>query len=235
MSIFCTECGNKLNDEARFCTECGNQVIEVPDNEANDNAGQQSDKSQSSVDLFDCFAAIHDLKGEEQDKFFAENMSGAALNIVNRIGNNKIENLIEDAPELNERKHGFVIHVKDSLYLAALAGYEMFLAVWEQEGRPLDKFKSEPLIDKLANDWLDALENEYDKHADEMPDEVKTIMVRYVGFRMDGIEERHKEELEVLPHAVFEKIEGAHTSSVIWGYFVGIAESKSRYRTVSKS
>ena len=235
MSIFCTECGNKLSDEARFCTECGNQVIESSGNDANEAIEQQSDNSQPSPDLFDCFAAIHDLKGEERDKFFANNMSKAAQKILNRIEEIKLENLIEDAPELNERKHGFVSHVKDSLYLAALAGYEMFLTVWEQEGRPLDKFKSDPVEDKLTNDWLDALQNEYDKHVDDVPDEVKGIMVRYVGFRMDGIEERYKEELEVLPHAAFEKIEKAHTSSVIWGYFVGIVESKSRYRTASKS
>jgi len=233
MTNFCTDCGNALNDEARFCTNCGIQVIDdTSDTDSKPKINKKSVTPETaSDDLFDRFATIHDLKDKEHDKFYKENVTKAALNVTSKIEQIKIDALLESAPELNEQKHIFITYIKSSLYAGALGGYEIFLAAWEHEGRPLDKFKSKPINEKLLDDWIDAVDKEYDKHIDGISDEAKGIILRYSKFRMEGIEENHKEELEALPHATFEMIEQALSSSIIWGYFIGIVESKYRYKT----
>lgn len=230
MSIFCTNCGEELLEDSNFCGFCGAHLNDEGEGERS----EQEKNRQAKDDLFGQFAAMHDLKGEQRDKFFKENMSGAALQVLTRIERNKTDELIEDAPELNEQKHGFIRYIGDSLYLAALAGYEMYLTSWKMEGKPLDKFKKEPVEADLVKEWLDELRNQYDEIVDAMSDEMQGILVRYSGFRMESIQEKHKEELESLSHAAFEKIEQAHTSSIIWGYFLGTAESVYRYKSAPK-
>lgn len=238
MNAFCTECGNKIVENSKFCSSCGAKQLgeDSPKEEVDSSTEPHAEETPSNIlSLFDKFAEIHDTRGDERVKFFKECISSAAIQILDRIESNQLEQLLESAPEFKEHKHSFVAYIQSSLNASALGGYEIYVAQLALKGKPLNSFKKEPEEKLLSDKWVKALKDDFDSVFEKMPNETHNVLLKYRNFRMDAFQEKYKDEMESLSHAAFEKLEGVHMTSVVWGYFLGLVESDFRKFTPTKT
>ncbi len=240
MSMFCTQCGQQIPEDSIFCTFCGtalNHPVTEEKPEKNVKKEKTKEESRNEVSktstLFDKFAEIHDLKGDEKTKFFNTSTSIAALHLLEKIEKNAIDNLLKEATELKERKHSLIELIQHNLFLATLGGYEIFLAKRTLDGEALESFKEKPELDKLSDEWIKVLKEDSNASIKMIPDEVIGAILKYRNFRVDSLQGKYKTEIESLSHNAFEKFEEIHMTSVIWGYFVGLVESKYRSNTIN--
>jgi hypothetical protein len=224
--MFCEKCGKEISNESKFCKFCGANIVVEETTELDKTENQEAIKTQKKevVEIWDKFAEIYDSKGEERDKFNALS-SNEAWELINRIGKNTFEGFIEENKErLNKQPYTVIENLENLFKFAAIGGYWL----WTAE-HILNKGNSWKLktidLDKFIKDWTESLTGLNDFIEKNSSTDLGGAILQYQNFKANSFLENCP-TIKELPVEFIDNIKTEVLGKILWGYFIGVAESK---------
>lgn len=223
--MFCENCGKEISNESRFCKFCGATVINSGTEKSEKKEKKESPKKQknNSKTIWDGFAEIYDSKGEERDKY-NELSSNEAWELINRLGKNTFEGFIEENKEqLNKQPYKVLENLENMLKYAVIGGYWLWTAEYILNNGNSWKLKTINL-DNLIKEWTEEVKG-LGVFIKKISPDLDDAFNRYQNFKMNSFLEESP-TIKDLSVEFIEKIKLELLTKILWGYCIGISESK---------
>ncbi len=219
--MFCENCGKQILEESKFCKFCGFGVVK-DSAETSDNGKQVAAKNKP-ISMWDKFAEIYDSKGDERAKY--NNLSSnEAWELINRIGKNTFESFIEENKEqLNKQPYKVLENLESTIKYAVIGGYWLWMT--ENILKNGDNWKLKPIIlDNIIKEWTESIKG-LSEFLKELPQDLDSAIGGYQNFKVNSFLE-NSPSVKELPTEFIDKIKFEILSKILWGYMIGVAESK---------
>lgn len=224
--MFCENCGKQILEESKFCKFCGvkiaiGEVVESDKTESQENTKIQE---KENIEIWDKFAEIYDSKGEDRDKF-NDLSSNEAWELINRLGKNTFESFIEENKEqLNKQPYTAIENLENLFKFAVIGGYWLWTAEYILQKGNSWKLKTIDL-DKFIKDWTESSKGLNDFIVENSSTDLGGAILKYQNFKANSFLEDCP-TIKELPVEFIDNIKTEILGKILWGYFIGIAESK---------
>ncbi len=220
--MFCPNCGKKISEDSKFCQFCGTKVFlpEVSKGAKNESASQQMNS------IWDKFVDIYNSKGEERKKY-EETSSNEVWELINRISINTFESFIEEHKDaLNNQPYKVIEVLKSTFQLSATGGYWFWMAEAMLKTNPLGRLR--PIdFENFIEEWKKVAIDNYAETSKKLSEELMISMGNFHNFRMKALFESSS-TIKELPNEFIKKLKSSLIIQIVWGYIVGLSESKYR-------
>jgi len=210
--IYCTNCGNEIDEDSKFCPFCGVAVVK---NEESTHEEPQEDNL-----LWDKFVEIRDSKDEKKTKF-QNFIPDEAWILMKNMQENTLVELKEKYPdEIGNLPYKAVDLIASYFSIATLDGYWVHLAK-----RLLDN----PRLKKAKNLKQDAISARWQKEIIKdiykvgSPEEINIL---YIIDNLDIGNALEDEQIKELPNKVIEDLKSYIYRLTYWGFVLCVAEEK---------
>lgn len=214
--MFCKKCGKEIQNESKFCPFCGIGV-------ASDNSSKKEEATTEKQNIWDVFAKIYDSKGVEKEKY-NELSSIEVWELINRLGKNTFESFIEENKEqLNKQPYKVIENFENMFKFAVIGGYWLWTAGYILKKGNNWKLKT-IILDDIIKDWTENLKG-LDDFVKNAPQDLSEAIIRYRDFKINDFLE-NSSSIKELPIEFIDKIKSEILGKILWGYFIGVTESK---------
>lgn len=224
--MFCEKCGKEISNESKFCKFCGVKIVSENTTETDKTESQGSADNQKKVNIgvWDKFAEIYDSKGGERDKF-NDLSSNEAWELINRIGKNTFESFIEENKEqLNKQPYTVIESLENLFKFAVIGGYWLWTAEYILENG--NSWKLKPIVlDNFIKEWTENLKGLDEFIKKKSSSELGEAIITYQNFKANSFLENCP-SIKELPVIFIDNIKSEVLGKILWGYFIGISESK---------
>lgn len=215
--MFCENCGKEILDESKFCKFCGIKVLETANN------SEKEEIKSNTVGIWDKFAQIYDSKDAERKKIL-DLSSNEAWELINRLGKNSFESFIdENRDHLNKQPYKVIENLENTYKFAVIGGYWLWMAEYILKNNDSWKLKT-IVFDNIIKDWTESVK-EQGSFIENAPQDLGEAITTYHNFKVNSLLENCP-TIKDLPTEIIEKMKLDLLIKILWGYFVGIAESK---------
>lgn len=217
--MFCKNCGKEIQNESKFCQYCGINI-------AVSNDTKEAEIIEAVVEeknIWDEFAKIYDSSGDERTEY-NDLSSNEAWELINRISKNTFENFIEEnKDQLNKQPYKVLEDLEKLFKFSVVGGYWLWTAEHILKKGSNWKLKT-IVLDNLINEWSEGLKklDDFTKNASQ---DLGEAIIRYQNFKADSFLESSP-SIKELPVEFIEKIKAEVLGKILWGYFIGLSESK---------
>lgn len=220
----CTSCGKKNSEGSIFCQYCGKK-ISIDKTHTNSKKSETKNTSKDGL-LWDKFAELYDSTGDERQEYLNKS-SDEVWEVINRVSTNSFESFIEKYKDpLNKQSYNAIETIKSIINWCTSGGYWFWMAeTYLEEGKlqGLNNIKLDDLIEK----WKIIAVDNYNDSAKKISDGMSLSMDKFFRFEFNTLIESAP-GLKDLTNEIIEDLKGLLIMHILWGYFVGLAES--RYR-----
>lgn len=218
--MVCDNCSQEIDNDSVFCQNCGNKIS--TNNKGKQKSNDRSKSKNTEATLWNKFVEIYDSKDDER-KYFLDLSSDQAWEMINRLSLNTFETFIQNNKDLlNKQPYKVVEYLKSIFSWCTSGGYWFWMAESFYNGsKPKDLKKID--LNELIKEWQEIL----DKKSYNLSDEISLPMSTFYEFQVKNVMD-FSESLKELPNEFVENLKSALIIQVIWGYIIGVAESKYR-------
>lgn len=217
--MYCEKCGKEIPNESKFCKFCGAKLLEEKKTEPEKTKAENND-------LWEKFVEIYGSNAEEKTRknYLASN---EAWELITRLGTNSFENFIkENKEQLDKQPYKVIEELKTTFANSVIGGYWFWMAEEFVKSGNLKKI-SPVNFDNLSKDWENIISNFFKDNPNRVSNELDNSMNTFHNFQINTILESSP-SIKELTNEFIEKLKSSLIFQILWGYSVGIAESKYR-------